>query len=97
VATLSIGKRSRKRSKKTSSWGAIVFLILFALPFAGGGTFVGYLAGSTVVTWARAQSWDEVPAHILSADLDVNSGDDSTTYRVRAVYQYLIGNEGEAR
>lgn len=88
MATLSIGKRSRKRSKKTSSWGAIVFLILFALPFAGGGTFVGYLAGSTVVTWARAQSWDEVPAHILSADLDVNSGDDSTTYRVRAVYQY---------
>ncbi len=63
---------------------AIIFLILFALPFAGVGTFVGYLAGSTLTTWVRAQSWDEVPATLLSANLVVNSGSDSTTYRVEA-------------
>ncbi len=67
---------------------AIIFLILFALPFAGTGTFVGYLAGSTLTTWMRAQSWDEVPATLLSANLVVNSGSDSTTYRVEATYEY---------
>ncbi len=67
---------------------AIIFLILFALPFAGVGTFVGYLAGSTLTTWARAQSWDEVPATLLSANLVVNSDSDGTTYRVEAVYEY---------
>lgn len=73
------------------SRSAIVFFILFALPFAGTGTFVGYLAGSMLVTWMRAQSWQEAPARILSAELDVNRDDDSTTYRVRAVYEYEYG------
>ena len=67
---------------------AVIFLMLFALPFAGGGTFVGYLAGSMLVNWARAGSWVEVPARILHTDLDVNHGDDSTTYRVEATYEY---------
>lgn len=80
------GKPAKKMSR-----GAIVFLILFALPFAGAGTFVGYLAGSMLVTWSRAQSWQEAPARILSAELDVNREDDSTTYRVRAVYEYEYG------
>lgn len=88
MATFSIGGRRGKKPAKKASRGAIIFLILFALPFAGGGTFVGYLAGSMLTTWVRAQSWQEVPARILSVELDVNHGDDSTTYRVRAVYEY---------
>ena len=88
MAKLSFGKGTQGKPGKKPGRGAIVFLVLFALPFAGGGTFVGYLAGSMLTTWVRAQSWDEVPARIVSADLDVNSGDDSTTYRVRAVYEY---------
>ncbi len=84
MAILSIGRNRRGKPTKKSSRGAIIFLFLFALPFAGGGTFVGYLAGSTLTTWVRAQSWEEVPARISSAELDVNSGDDGTTYRVRA-------------
>lgn len=88
MATFSIGRTQREKTGKKSSRGAIVLLFLFALPFAGGGTFVGYLAGSMLTTWVRAQSWQEVPTRILSAELDVNYGDDSTTYRVRAMYEY---------
>lgn len=88
MATFSIGRRRGKKPAKKAGRGAVIFLILFALPFAGGGTFVGYLAGSMLTTWVRAQSWQEVPARILSVELDVNHGDDSTTYRVRAVYEY---------
>jgi hypothetical protein len=73
------------------SRGAIVFLVLFALPFAGTGTFVAYLAGSMLFTWVRAQSWQEAPARILSTELDVNRDADTTTYRVRAVYEYEYG------
>ncbi len=93
MATFSIGRKSRNEPEKKSGKRAVVFLILFALPFAGGGTFVGYLAASMLTTWVRAQSWEEVPARILSADLDVNHGDDSTTYRVRATYQYDFRGE----
>ncbi|MCH7823544.1 MAG: DUF3592 domain-containing protein [Acidobacteria bacterium] len=75
------------KAKKTGR-AAIIFLIVFALPFAGVGTFAGYLAGSTLTTWVRAQSWDQVPATLLSVNLDVNTGGDSTTYRVEALYEY---------
>jgi hypothetical protein len=91
MATFSMRKHSGNTPARKPSRRAVVFLILFALPFAGGGTFVGYLAGSMVTTWVRARAWDEVPARILSADLDMNRGDDSTTYRVRATYQYDYG------
>lgn len=91
MATFSFGTRKSGKAGKVSGRGAVIFLMLFALPFAGAGTFVGYLAASTVHTWWRAQSWQEVPARILSTDLDVNRGDDSTTYRVRAEYVYEYG------
>jgi len=91
MAELSLGIKNRKGKK--SNRRAVVFLLIFALPFAGGGTFVGYLAGSMLVDWVQAQSWDEVPARILSTDLDVNHGDDSTTYKVSAVYEYSYMGE----
>jgi hypothetical protein len=76
--------------KRPSARGGAVLLILFSLPFAGGGTLVGYLAGSMVLSWARAQSWEEVPARILAADLESHRGDDSITYEVTAVYEYSV-------
>jgi len=93
VATFSFGRSTDNKPRKKTSRGAVIFLILFALPFAGGGTFVGYLGGSMLATWVQARSWDEVPARILSADLDVNRGDDSDTYRVRARYEYEYGGQ----
>ena len=44
LGNLSIRLGSSTKTTKKSSWGAAIFLCLFALPFAGGGTFVGYLA-----------------------------------------------------
>ncbi len=83
--------RTPSQAKGPSSRRAVIFLLLFLLPFAGGGTFVAYLAGSMVTTWVRAQSWQEVPARILSLDLDSSTSDGSTTYRLEATYEYAFG------
>lgn len=93
MANLSFTRRAGAKPGKKSNRRAVVFLILFSLPFAGGGTFVGYLAASMLVDWGQALTWEETPARVLSADLDVNHGDDSTTYRVRAVYEYSYMGE----
>jgi hypothetical protein len=66
-------------------------LILFALPFAVGGLFTGYLAARTLWTWHQARDWVETPARILDTKLDVNQDSDSTTYRVTARYEYTFG------
>lgn len=71
----------------------MICLLLFALPFAGVGTFVGYLAGASVSSWVRAQSWEMVPARILSANLEVSHDSDATTYRIEAVYEYAYQGE----
>ena len=78
---------------KNAGRGAMIFLLLFALPFAGVGTFVGYTAGSMIASWTRAQSWEQVPARILSTNLEANSDGDTTTYRVEAVYEYAYRGE----
>ena len=70
---------------------AVIFLVLFSLPFAGGGTFVAYLAGSMLTTWVQARGWQEVPARILSLNLKQSTSDGSTTYRLEATYEYAFG------
>lgn len=72
------------------SRGSPLFLILFALPFAGIGLFMG---GLTVRTLHRAQvmeHWMEVPVVVHEAALVEHRGDDSTTYRVTARYTYEV-------
>lgn len=71
------------------------FLILFALPFAGAGLVVLLLAGRDVYDWQRMQAWQQVPAHILSADLKVSYGrkthgrkSKSPSYMAQASYRY---------
>lgn len=63
-------------------------LILFALPFAVSGLFVGYLAGGNLWTWVEAQDWVETPARILATELETHQDSDSTTYEVTARYEY---------
>lgn len=63
-------------------------LILFSLPFA----LVG-LAMAGVLAWSfwdytRMQSWEQVPAIILKAELESHRGDDSTSYKATASYSY---------
>ncbi len=72
-------------AKKKRSLGC---LILFALPFAGGGLFVAFLAARSLTGWVEARDWVETPARITHAGLEVHHGDDSTTYEVVARYEY---------
>ena len=71
--------------KQISGW---LFILLFSLPFAGVGTFMGYLTVSCLMQWQAMRSWIEVPATIIASDLETHHSDDSTTYRVTARYQY---------
>ena len=69
-------------------------LILFGLPFAGIG--IGMLVMSVIPTlyeWSRMKSWVEVDARLLEASLESHSGDDSTTYNARAVYEYSFAGQ----
>jgi len=63
-------------------------LILFALPFAAAGLFVGFLAVKMLWLWIEVRDWQEVPARIVHTELITNTGDDSNTYTVEAKYLY---------
>ncbi len=68
----------------------LVFLILFALPFAAVGVGFGGWMGSTLVAHLKMRGWQEVPARIVHADLKAHRGK-STTYEVTAEYAYQCG------
>jgi hypothetical protein len=74
--------------KLTKTSRGLGCLILFALPFALAGLFVGSLAIRSLATWYEARAWVSTPAHILQTDLEVHQGSDSTTYEVTALYEY---------
>ena len=63
-------------------------LILFALPFTTGGLFVAFIAARSLVGWIEIRDWVPTPARITHADLEVSHGDDSTTYKTVARYEY---------
>lgn len=74
-----------RTSKKTLSPGC---LALFGLPFALVGLGMLGWTGVTITRWYAMQSWAEVPATVLAAELVEHSGDDSTTYEATATYRY---------
>ncbi len=64
-------------------------LMLFALPFACVGAFMGWRFFSAVVTWRDAARWVETPAAITSLELKRHTGDEGgTSYSVKAAYNY---------
>lgn len=66
-----------------------VFMIVFALPFAGGGVaFFLFLVYPDVRDWMNSQSWHAVHAEIVSAELKRNASSKSTTYQAIASYRY---------
>lgn len=75
-------------SNKSSSW----FLMLFALPFSAVGIgmlLLGVLP--TLYDWSRMQFWYEVPARVVSAQLNTHRGSKSgSTYSVSAHYRYEV-------
>ena len=66
-----------------------LFLLLFALPFAGVG--IGFLVFGVIPNlyeWHQMKSWPQVEARLLDAGLSTNRGDDSDTYKAYAHYSY---------
>ena len=73
-----------KKSSAKGKW----FLILFSLPFAGVGVFMSGLVVKQFTTSRQMRGWDDVPAMIVHAELESHRGDDSTSYKAVARYEY---------
>lgn len=72
--------------KSTSSR---LFMLLFALPFAGVG--IGFLVLGIIPNlyeWQQMKSWPQVEARLLDAGLTTSRSDDSDTYKAYARYSY---------
>ena len=82
-----MGRSSSKRGSK-------VFLFVFGIPFASVGAFMLYLSIQTIHQSHLASRWSEEACEIISADLNVNSGSDSTTYKCVARYRYTVHGKG---
>lgn len=65
-----------------------VFLALFALPFLGIGLWMLYSISSNMLDASRMQSWDTVPAQVITGGYNSNRGDDSTTYEAYGTFRY---------
>ena len=76
--------------KANKSRGSGCVLGLFGSVFAAVGLFMGGWLGMDIVNWSRVQGWMEVPAEVVSCELKVNSGSDSTTYQARGTYRYEL-------
>jgi len=78
------------KSHKSGSLGAGC-LILFALPFAGVGMFMGGWTVKTLWDYTEMRAWQEVPCTILEAKLESHSDSDGgTTYEATARYRYTF-------
>lgn len=72
------------------SGGQLGCIGLFLLPFAAVGTFMFYLILSDLFGFIKMQSWEEVPARIVTANLESHSDSDGgTTYKTTAQYEYV--------
>ncbi len=64
-------------------------LALFGLPFLAAGLLMSWLYFSGILKWWDARGWVETPCWIERAELNVDRGSDSTTYRAVAGYRYF--------
>lgn len=74
--------------------GSALFLIIFGIPFACVGVFMGHRIWRDFATASAMKSWPEVPARILAAELARDSDSDGgTTFRATARYQYTFAGQ----
>jgi hypothetical protein len=65
------------------------FFLLFALPFAGAGVWIGVWLAGDLLAHSRMQSWEGTPAVIVRAKLDSQSdAEGGTSNRATAEYTY---------
>ena len=65
-----------------------ILATLFALPFAGVGTWMLWSVSSTLYDSWRMGDWVQVEATLMSGGYETHSGDDSYTYEAYAEYHY---------
>ncbi|MBT8140947.1 MAG: DUF3592 domain-containing protein [Gammaproteobacteria bacterium] len=68
-------------------------LTIFGLVFLIAGLAVGFFALKNLAASLQASSWVETPAQVVSADLKVNHGDDSTTYKATGSFRYQFNGK----
>ena len=85
---LAISTPSSRIGSVTKTRKGLGCLVLFALPFAGAGLFVGFLALKMLWLWVDVRDWYQVPTEILEVHLTVSDGEDGDTYKVEARYRY---------
>jgi len=79
-----------RKSMNTRSLGPGC-LMLFALPFAGVGLFMGGWTAKTLWDYGEMRTWQEVPCTVLEAELESHSDSDGgTTYEATARYRYTF-------
>lgn len=67
--------------------GGTIFGGIFLLP-AIGFLVIGILPN--LYDWVRMQSWESVPAQLISSNLETHHGSDATTYEVVGAYRYTF-------
>lgn len=67
-----------------------LFLVLFALPFAGVGAWMAWSLGTMTLEVRAMRGWQPVSAEVLSGGYNTHSGDDSDTYEAFATYRYRV-------
>ncbi len=76
-----------------SQHGFSKLMFLFGLIFFAAGMLVGSIGFIDVYKHIISADWERVPMTILSADLEVNHDEDSTTYAVTADYRYTYNGQ----
>ena len=71
-----------------------IFILLFALPFAGFGTWMLWLVGSELGDAWAMRGWESVNAELERAGVETRRGDDSDTYLAYADYRYTYASVG---
>ncbi len=79
-------KISLSNNKKSGSGAGC--LTIFGLCFLIPGLMVGFFALKNLYSNLQANSWEPVQASILSSDLKVIRGDDSTSYKATGKFSY---------
>jgi len=69
----------------------LIVVILLAFPAVA--VFMGWRAAAMLMAWQEAKGWVETPATIEHLELEVHSGQDSTTYRVDCRYSYVFNGQ----
>src|SRR5262245_33524795 len=83
----------RKGNRASNRVGAGC-LALFALPFAAVGVGAFVWAALTLLDWQAARGWIQVPAQLISVELEESTdAEDTTTYRTTATYRYEYGGQ----